>query len=466
MDTPRAIHPRGPRSVLESRTRLWSYGGHGAGGRRTYKLERERALNYRALRAIAGRAWLINLLILHLQRQALPFLKPTTDENRRGFQIRLKGGERMREADKRRARDLETFLLNCGWEQDPNREKLTAYIQKSIRDVMTIDAIATEIQRTRGGDVFAFWAVDPATITRVREEGYEGSDSIRFIQEVDLIETARYSADDLFYDYMTPRTDIDFSGYGYSYVEQAVDLVISFLHSFHYNAASMTEDNLPRGMLLLNGDADMETVEQMTEYLTDIMSAGPAAKWRIPIIPSGSPDGTETGRRGLEWVRFDQSNRDAEYSQWMDRLTVAVCALFGVDPVEIGIAPKTSGLFHNGDSERIEESKARGLSTILGFHEAHLQRIIDATDDRFDLEFLGYEKTDRKAEMDVLESELRTYRTIDEIRTEKGLQPFNTKWSSMPLNGHTAAMERPELQGYGFPFGKSIRKTKGREILI
>ena len=102
--------------------------------------------------------------------------------------------------------------------------------------------------------------MDPATIYRVNEEGCEGDDSIKFIQEIDMVTQATYAEEDLVFDYMNPRTDIDHFGYGYSAVEQAVDLIVSMINTFMFNSGAFTEDRLPRGMIMLTGDADQGDV--------------------------------------------------------------------------------------------------------------------------------------------------------------------------------------------------------------
>ena len=44
------------------------------------------------------------------------------------------------------------------------------FTSKQVRDLLTLDQVSTEVQRTVSGRPFAFWAVDPATIYRVDEE--------------------------------------------------------------------------------------------------------------------------------------------------------------------------------------------------------------------------------------------------------------------------------------------------------
>lgn len=344
---------RPQRSVLlNPNNRLFS---HGKG-----VVDPNRGISYRMLRRVAEKAWLINTIITHQSNRIRPFLRVSSDSNVRGFQIRMRDEEKKPGSkDKERIKELQKFFLKTGWERDTDREDdFVKYTMKLIRDLLTLDQISTEIQRTRGRDIWAYWGVDPATIFRVNEEGYEWDDKIKFIQEIDMVTQATYGQEDLVFDYMNPRTDIDHFGYGYSAVEQAVDLIVSMINTFMFNAGAFSEDRLPRGMIMLTGDADQGDVMALEQFIIDVMSNGPASKWRIPIIPSGG----DKDKRGMEWISFQNSNQDMQFSQWTELLWSGVSALFGIDLEELGIkTSKNTSLMSENLSPRIEESKSRGL---------------------------------------------------------------------------------------------------------
>jgi hypothetical protein len=416
-------------------------------------IEPNRGISYRLLRRVAERAWIINAIIAHYIRNITPFMKPSTDKNVRGFTIRRKDSKKeMGNEDQKRADELAQFFINTGFLSDPEREDdLKMYSAKITRDVLTLDQVATEIQRNRAKKAIAFWAIDAATIVKVYDETPENEkDPIRYIQEVDLSPVAYYTREDLIFDYMNPRTDLDHAGYGYSMVEQAVDLVTGLINSFMYNMGFFTEDRLPRGMLLLQGDADMEEVEMIEDYLVNIMSGGPLSKWHVPIIPAGRgiEGNASEGNRKFEWVSLQGSNKDMEFSQWTEFLWSSVAALFGVDLEELGIrTSKSTTLLGQNVQPRIEASKARGLGSMLGFLEGHLQKILDMVDPRFDFEFLGYEKDDPIQKYDMRERQLRTTKTLDELREEDGDKPFKQPWSQIPLNPYVVQLYQMSMGG-------------------
>jgi hypothetical protein len=414
-------------------------------------VETNKGITYKILRTVAERAWIINAIIDHYIRNVRPFLKPSTDRNIRGFNVTLKDMEHsMTNEEKKLAKIYEQFFLRTGFGDDPEREDdLGQYCSKVIRDALTLDQVAAELQRTVAKKIYAFWAVDGATILRAAEDGYDGNDQIRFVQEIDTITTAYYTRDDLIFEFMNPRTDIDHAGYGYSMVEQAVDLVTGLINSYMYNMGFFTEDKLPRGMLLLQGDADTEEVEMIEDYLVDIMSGGPVAKWHIPIVPAGrgSSNGEGNESRRFEWVSLQGSNKDMEFSQWTEFLWSSITAIFGVDLEEMGIrTSKSASVIGQNTAPRLEVSKSRGLGFMLGFLQGHLQRILDKVDPRYQFEFVGYEKDDLVQKGQIRESQLRTSKTIDDLRKEDGDKPFNQPWSTIPLNPYVVQL----LQGSQF----------------
>lgn len=436
-------------------------------------LEPNRGISYRILRTVAERAWIINAIIKHLVDSSRPFMKPSTDENVRGFRIRSKDVDtEMSEKEKSLAKSYEQFFMRTGFGDDPDREdSLTTFSAKAIRDLLTLDQLSTELQRTASQKVYAMWAIDPATVLKCTEEGYEGNDKIRYLQEVDMRVTAWYTRDDLIFDYMNPRTDIDHSGYGYSATEQAIDLVTGVINAFMYNMGVFTEDKLPRGVILLQGDADTEEVEMIEDYLINIMSGPPSSKWRVPIIPAGKSSLAGSERK-LEWIKMQETNKDMEYGQWTEFIYSSVAAIFGVDLEAMGIrTSKSTAILGDNVTPRIEASKSRGLGSILGFLEQHYQKILDKMDPRFDFEFVGYEREDPDAKSKLRESDLRTYKSIDELRQADGLEPFEQKWSTIPLNPSVIQimqMEQQEkmMQGQGQEGDPEQGEDPYRDLLI
>lgn len=377
-------------------------------------------IHCRTLRAVAGKAWIINCCITHISRKIKPFLKPVTSRNERGFIIHKRFETDIAKnsmADKERDR-IRDFICKTGNYTDPSRDDFVKYCTKLLRDELTLDQIATEVQYNKKGEPVAFFAVDAATIERVIPEK-ENETPFRYLQIVDGMPAAGYTNENMIFDFENPRTDIYHSLYGYSLVEQAVDLITSEINTFIYNAGNFTENKLPKGMLLLNADANSDVIDEMEDYIAEIMSGGPLNQWRIPIIPSGDKDAK------LEWKAIN-TNREMEFQAWLDYLSSGVMALFGCSADELGIqSQKSQAMFENGGSDRMSAAKSSLLGDLLGFFESYINKIVEKINDDYVLEFVGYEKDNPNTVADLDEKEVRTWKSVNEKRAEKGLEAID-----------------------------------------
>jgi hypothetical protein len=422
-----------------------------------------RVINHRVLRRVSEKAWILNLCIQNITKKVRPYIKPTSSENQRGFRIKKKDTEKMSEAEKKTAKALEEFLLNTGGVEEDNREDdLDKYTTKIIRDLCQLDQVATELQRTRGGDLCGFWAIDAGTI-EVALPSSEIETGIKYVQVIHNIPYAEYSRKDLIFDCINPRTDIEKAGYGYSIVEQAIDLVTSAINTFMFNAGFFQENKLPRGILLLQGDANQDEVDDIEDYIVNLMSGPPTSQWRIPIIPSGRPDGGGDGApRKIEWVSLQGTNKEMEFQSWYDLQLSGIVGLFGLSMEDLGLhSSKSQPLIGLDNTPRIETSKSLVLGDMLGFLQKHFNQIIAYKNPDYEVEIIGYEKADPKLSMDIDKNEVETYKTIDEKREEKGLEPFNKSWSQVPMNPHAVQMAINEQGG---PFGGDMGEDDGGDF--
>jgi hypothetical protein len=216
-----------------------------------------------------------------------------------------------------------------------------------------------------------------------------------------------------------------------------------------FNAGFFQENKLPRGILLLQGDADQNEVDDIEDYIVNLMSGPPTSQWRIPVIPSGRPDGGggEAARK-IEWVSLQGTNREMEFQAWYDLQLSGIVGLFGLSMEDIGLhSTKSQPLIGLDNTPRIETSKSLVLGDILGFLQKHFNQIIAYKNPDYEVEIIGYEKADPRLSMDIDKGEVETFKSIDEKREEKGLEPYNKPWSQMPLNAHAVQMVMNEQQG-------------------
>ena len=391
------------------------------------------SVSARVLREIAKKAWVINTCIGSVQRKTKPFFKPSTDRNVRGFVILKKDDEIGKVIGQKSSerKEIENFIIHTGNYKDSTRDTFSKFCSKIIRDRFTIDQVSTEIQYNRVGKPIAFFAVDAATIECVLPN--DEHPEFKYAQVIDGMARVAYTDEELIFDFANPRTDIYHSFYGFSEIEQAIDLIASEINTITYNSGAFTENKLPRGMLLVDGDLDYEATEEMTDYIAEIMSGSPVNQWRIPIIPSGVSK--ESGGGGIKWVQLGGNNRDMEFSNWLDFLVSNVVALFGCSMEELGLhSQKSQAMFEREGGAQIKESKSSILSDTLSFLQDYINRILDIVYPDYKLEFVGYEKDDKKAIVDIDKAETEAYKTLNEKREEKGLKKLDAEWADIPMN--------------------------------
>ena len=441
------------------------------------------SISYKILRRISEKAWILNLCISNIIKKVRPFLKPLTEGNTRGFTIKKRYGKdgnkkhKMNLKEKEEARKLELFFMNTGDVEDSNRvDDLDKYVSKILRDLCQLDQIACEIQRTKAGDVCAFWAIDPGTIEITLPYSAEDT-GIKYVQVINYIPYAYYKNEDLIFDCMNPRTDIERSGYGYSIVEQAIDLVTSAINTFVYNAGFFTENKIPRGFLLLNGDAEQEDVESMEEYIINIMSGSPSSLWKVPIIPSGENKNGE-GNRTLEWVKLQETNKEMEYQSWMDFQLSGIVGLFGLSMEDLGLhSQKSAPLIGNNTSPKIESSKSLVLGDMLSFLQKHFNKILKYKNPEYEFDFVGYERDDPKTIIDIDKEEMTSFKSLNEKREEKGYRSLDFSKiknpADLPMNPHVIqawqGMQQEEQSeqndGYGMEEMENIEGLEGADYM-
>jgi Phage portal protein len=402
---------------------LW----RGAAGVRQRLLQ----INFRTLRSLSGRLPLVSGIINTRVDQVLPFCKFASDKGSKGFTFEIENqteSKRGAESDDNEIMQLTTFVEQTGFRPDDEREDDFAdYVEMLVRDVYEIDQISTEIQRNRLGEPIAFWGLDGATIFRVGDEA-RFSKGIRYVQMIEDKIYNEYEAKDLIFDYRYKRSDINHRGYGYSPLEQAIDVVTTLLFGYNYIRDQLMRDRMPKGFISVMGDVGQPELDSIRNYWYSAMS-GAGGQWAIPILPSGK-DGV-----GMDFKTLGTNNRDMEYHKTMMFVSAVMAAVFSIDLAEMGIKTDDSqSLIGENSAPRIQNSKDRGLSSMLSFIEQHVNKVIRKITTKYRFKFVGLEREDEQKKAEVRAKEVGTSKSIDEIRKEDGLEPYNEDWSKMPLH--------------------------------
>lgn len=380
--------------------------------------ERVMSMDFKTLRGIVKKLSIVNMCINCREQQVNPFLSPATSRDDQGFIIYKKGtmNKHSFKINDKKAMELMEMFNQTGIKYDPEREDdLIDFGKMLVREVLSIDQVAIELQRNRRGEVAAFWLVDGATIYRCFEHGFEGNKKIKWVQMIDSRIEAAYTRGDLIFDYMYKRADIVHRGYGYSLLEQAIDLVTTLILGISYNRDLFLKDKIPKGFLALQGEADSKTIKALQRYWYYAMS-GAGAKFNIPILPSGK-EGVS-----LDFKQLGQTNRDIEYQKLMNFFLSLFAGVFGIDVAELGIKTDTSqAMMYENLQSRQEYSKDRGLKSLLAFLSSIFNKILRKIDEDYVFEFVGVDPEDEAQKYETQQKAIKATMSINDLLERDGL---------------------------------------------
>ena len=210
---------------------------------------------------------------------------------------------------------------------NPKGESWRSFIEPVIEDILVLDQGAIEIERKVGSRVGAdpiayLWNKDAARIAF--DTTWDGRDETKpRYYEMDGAgkQLAVYRNDELIVVIANPVT---YSPIGLSPLEVLSETIIADLDAAAYNAKAVSQA-APPGVLHLGEGVRPDQVDSFKAY----WEAEVAGKSQIAITGGG---------KGMQWLPLAASNRDMQFMEWQVYLARKICAVFAVQPQDIGIS--------------------------------------------------------------------------------------------------------------------------------
>lgn len=389
--------------------------------------QRPLSLDWNTLRRMAA-APPISAIIKRRCEDAEEFCQPEENPYLPGFKVRM----RNRKAAPSRAAlrmidELERFVLQGGVVEDMRqvqvRDSFPAFVKKVVRDSLTYDQLCFEVVPSRlsrigGGFRPARFVAAPAHTIRIANTSQDGHalpdddfETPRFVQVYDEVVMNEYRPSELCFAVRNPRSDLEFVGYGYSELEMLVTIVTAWLNAFEYNRRFFSQGAGIPGILNLKGQVVNEKIMRAFKRELQMLVTGASNAHRLPV----------TSAEGMEFVNLHSTNREMEYSAWMDLLTKLACALYSMDPAEIGFnfgnTGQSSSMGQANQVEKIAESRERGLKPLIRFLFAQLNRfVIWQIDPDFEIVAQGLRSNSEADDLELDSKRAQTYMTLDQIR--------------------------------------------------
>lgn len=407
-------------------------GGHDPYGifRFSSYLQRPAPLGFHQLRALVQHDPVLYAIILTRARQVSRLARPARYDHEPGFRLRLRGAEELTRADQKRLEWLERYILNAGAEFDPirrealRRDDFTTWLKKAVMDSLTMDAMPVELIRTQSGRVHGWVHVDGATVYLAPPEGLppgtpppspEDEDippeEVKAVEVQDGRVTHWFARDELLYRVRNPRPDIWGQGYGLAEPELMIRVVTGFLNVITFNLKAYEENHIPRGFLTLFGDFREEDIEEFKNEWAAYV-AGISNAWRLPVLISRDREA------GAQFTATGVNPSEMHFVKWTSFLVAIQCALYGIDPEEIGFesfSSRTSALNDASIESKLTSSRDKGLYPLLQHLEATLNIILTTVDPQVEFYWTGFQDPREVWERD------RLALTYGELRQRLGL---------------------------------------------
>ncbi len=400
-------------------------------------IEKPGGMTFPALRSIVDQTPVLAAVIMTRLRQVMRFCRVQESGEGLGFTVRHSDRDhQLQESERETINKLNRFFLNCGWEFNPRerkklrRESFPQFVQKLVRDTLTLDAAAieTEFKRDRSKGIDGLYAVDGATIRLCMDDGYQGDRDVFALQVVSGRIRTAYSHDDLIYEPRNPRADVLVGGYGLSEAELLIRVVTGFLNAMTVNIRGFSENHIPRGVLHLTGNYSPEDLSAFRRYWNSMVK-GVQGAWTLPILVSRDQESKAS------FENFGIEYNEMYFSKWMTFLTSIICSVYGMSPSEISFdsftAGNTSSLSGSDTEEKLADSKDKGLRPLLAYFEGlFTDYIVQDFSDDFCFRWTGLDEED----LDVRDQRARLVLTVNEMRAEEGYEAMEGPLGEAPLN--------------------------------
>ena len=396
------------------------------------------SLTYTTLKRMASTP-IINAIIKTRKNQIADFAEPQADRYSTGFVIRKKAkngvDSRMDEKDKKVANAITDFILNCGSETSWVNDDFDTFIRKIVDDSLTYDQMTFECIRNRRGKLERFVAVDASTFRMADtafQEDYKNAffnnrgasnwnnqgDLVRkeingyLPQYVQIYQNAvvnDFYPWELCFAVRNPSTSIYSNGYGVSELEELINVITSMLWGDEYNRRFFSQGSAPKGLLRVKGGMSESSLQQFKQQWQAMIN-GVMNSWKTPVVEAD-----------VDWIDLQKNNKDMEYSSWMEYLIKLACAIYSIDPSEIGWdisrSGGNSGLFEKSEAERIQNSKDKGLYPMLKFIQRKINKyIVEQINPEFEFVFMGMNGMTIEQELEMDIKKLNSFQTLNETR--------------------------------------------------
>lgn len=439
------------------------------------------SLPFEVLRRM-GDIFVVRAVVNTRVEQVQNFLHFSTDEQKEGYTIRRKRNPFEKQSTEHSREDqikiayIRKFLEEGGfhdkWE---SFDTFQDFGRKVVFDSLTLDQLAFEIVRDRSWNLARYRAVDASLIRfldsidpkfrdefeKYRFKGYLPKYCMAW--QGQIMENPVTHESVIFYPWelgigiRNKSTNIYKNGYGTSELETLSSIMTWILWGFEYNGNYFSKSSQPKGIInVKNPNISQSSLDEFRQAWQQTM-VGTRNSHRTPII-----NGLD-----LQWLDLSKNtNRDMEFSDWLKFLLVMSCAVYRIDPSELGFQFKdqTNIFGQAGQKERLQHSKDKGLKPILVFlQEVINYYLVSEMDEDFEFVFTGVDAEDEGRQVEIDAKKIQNGMVcLEDIFEKYSGRKFNPETDTI-LNQSYQLQKQMQMQQamYG---GEAMNEEVDRQI--
>lgn len=439
------------------------------------------SLPFEVLRRM-GDIFVVRAVVNTRVEQVQNFLHFSTDEQKEGYTIRRKRNPFEKQSTEHSREDqikiayIRKFLEEGGfhdkWE---SFDTFQDFGRKVVFDSLTLDQLAFEIVRDRSWNLARYRAVDASLIRfldsidpkfrdefeKYRFKGYLPKYCMAW--QGQIMENPVTHESVIFYPWelgigiRNKSTNIYKNGYGTSELETLSSVMTWILWGFEYNGNYFSKSSQPKGIInVKNPNISQSSLDEFRQAWQQTM-VGTRNSHRTPII-----NGLD-----LQWLDLSKNtNRDMEFSDWLKFLLVMACAVYRIDPSELGFQFKdqTNIFGQAGQKERLQHSKDKGLKPILVFlQEVINYYLVSELDEDFEFVFTGVDAEDEGRQVEIDAKKIQNGMVcLEDIFEKYSGRKFNPETDTI-LNQSYQLQKQMQMQQamYG---GEAMNEEVDRQI--
>lgn len=284
------------------------------------------------------------------------------------------------------------------------------FIDKLTEDLLVLDAMAIYKRPTMGGELYSLEPVDASTIVLSLDEsgGTPMPPDIAYRQFIRGKEEATFTADEMYYEMMNPRSN---TPYGLAPLESLVLGVSAALKSEIYNVHLLTEGNIPEGFFSVPENWKPDQIKEFQKLWDAALSGDTRATSKLRFVPPGS-------------YQPAVKPEDMRYKELQEWLMLKTCMLFEIPPNELGFTMNVNKA--NGEVQH-DIGVDTGLRPLAEFFQEILTDVVqeDLGYENLAFKYTGLDITDEKRDAEIAAIKINSGQTtVDEVRKGRGQKPL------------------------------------------